>query len=177
MEQKWFQEETQTAVWSAPVSKRFMGRNDSSCRSWAGLLERKRKHQSITNIFEEQHHLSPQGHHTELFSGGGEDLECIEAYVLITLREVSKVSGMRRGHHSLGHLTCLCWPLKPCVHGIWTPEVATSRPPFWPAECLTPFSQKVKQFAPAPGDLSPSLVPLRYESVLTSVAFISSACY
>lgn len=57
------------------------------------------------------------------------------------------------------------------------PEVATSRPPFWPAECLTPFSQKVKQFAPAPSDLPPSLVPLRYESMLTSVAFISSACY
>lgn len=120
MEQKWFQEETQTAVWSALVSKRFMGRNDSSCRSWARLQERKKKHQSITNIFEEQHHLSPQGHHAELFSGGGKDLECIEASVLITLREVSEVSGMRRGHHSPGHLTCLCWPLNPGVHGIWT---------------------------------------------------------
>lgn len=56
-------------------------------------------------------------------------------------------------------------------------EVATSRPPFWTAECLTPFSQKVKQFAPVPDDLSPPLVLLRYESTLTSVAFISSACY
>jgi len=174
MEQKWFQEETQTAVWSAPVSKRFMCRNDSSCRSWAGLLERKRKHQSITNIFEEQHHLSAQGRHTELFSGGGEDLECIEASVLITFREVS---GMRRGHHSLGHLACLCWPLKPCVHGIWTQR---SRPLALPSDLLNvwrPLVKKWNSLPPAPGDLSPSLVPLRYESTLTSVAFISSACY
>ncbi len=112
-----FQEDTQTAVWSALVSKRFMGRNDSSCRSWAGLRERKKKHQSITNIFGEQHHLSPQGHHTELFSVGGEDLECFEASVLITLQEVSE---MRRGHLSPGHLACLRWPLNPGVLGIWS---------------------------------------------------------
>ncbi len=176
MEQKWFQEDTRTAVWSALVSKRFMGRNDSSCRSWAGLRERKKNiHPSPiflrNNII---YHLKGITRSYFLLEGrfrvywgfcpdnpsGGEWSE----------RDEERTSLPRAPH-----MPALTFEPR-CARNL-NPEVTTSRPPFWPAECLTPFSQKVKQFAPAPDDLSPRLVPLRYESTLTSVAFISSPCY